>query len=128
MKLDAKQVQQIRTLARSGFSTRSIANAFGMTPRQIWSIVKGRCWKFLAFEPVELPVLASDSAVKLRLRAAKKLTYDEQVILNQYRDRLTASIELTAEREGFALRLIRSWTAKKSPLPRKSRQMAMVTE
>lgn len=128
MKLNSAQVQEIRTLARSGFSTRSIASAYDMTPRQTWSIIKGRCWKFLKYEPVELPALPGDAAVKLRLRAAKKLTYDEQVVLNQYRTRLTASIELTAEREGFALRLIRSWTAKKAPRPRKSRQVAMVSE
>src|SRR4051812_21953441 len=101
-KLTLMQVQNVRDLARAGFTYRCIADCFGVCQRTVRNIIKGKHWCFVADVPLPLPIFPAPIAVKLRTRRGQ-LSRAQQEQLNQYRRQLALHQEAQAEREGFAI-------------------------
>jgi hypothetical protein len=119
IKLNSQQVAEIRALRRAGFTIRSIASAFDVCIRQIDNIVHNRAWAFLTLQHIELPILARDKAIRLRLPAkTRRLTQEQEQIIEQYHKRLEAAIDLIADREAHAISMLGYWR----PKPRKHRR------
>jgi hypothetical protein len=115
IKLNSQAVQEIRQLSRAGFTMRSIACAYGVSDVQISNIARSKSWTFLAEQPIDLPILSHDQAMRLRLQTkSPRLTKQQQQIIEQYRNRLAIAIDASADREATAIALLRSWQPKRA--------------
>jgi hypothetical protein len=108
-KLSPEQVQHARDLHRHRFNKTSIASALGVCSRSIDDIVKRRSWCYLSDLPQPLPLLSSTAALALKLVTLAKLTPEQRVAIDQYRQFLSAELP-DAEREQFVAELLVAWT------------------
>lgn len=113
IKMHTEKINEVRALYASGFGTRSIGEAYGISPKQIWNIVSGRAWGFVPIANTELPMLNPDAAKRLRLRNPKKLSKAQQQAIDEYRKRLAESIDDVCQREARAIELLIEWTPKR---------------
>jgi hypothetical protein len=118
-KVTPAQVQNIRDLYRAGFNFKSLAETFNVCHRTIRDIIYGRSWRFLVDDPQPLPIFHSDTARRLRLRSAKKITKAMQRELERYHHELAKHQEAQAQREGLALLMMSDWTTRS---PRRNRK------
>jgi hypothetical protein len=123
-KLTETNVQQVRAMASFNFTTRSIAESFNVSEREICNIVQGKTWWVLPVVAVPLPIFPPAYAINLKLRKAERLTDTEQQRLEEYRRQLATQISDVAEREAFALRLACDWRVKRPRTKRVIRPLA----
>jgi hypothetical protein len=92
----------------------------------VQDIVQGRSWQRLPVEEVPLPILQPEVAAHLRLRAFNRLSREVKAVLDNYCGQLAAHFESTAEREGFAVRLLEGWMPRRPHVKRQVRRLATV--